>query len=91
MSTVPNVKINGNVVGMTPLTTRIKRSRRMHLVVTKDGYEDYNAVLQTRLDNWFWGNIIFGGFVGSTTDAASGTTHLLDPDHIHVQMGGKTK
>ena len=42
--------------------------------------------METRLDNWFWGNVIFGGIAGSTTDVASGTTHLLDPDHIHVQM-----
>jgi hypothetical protein len=58
----------------------------MHLVVSKPGYETYKAVMQTRLDNWFWGNIIIGGVLGSTTDLATGTTHLLDPSHIHIQM-----
>src|SRR5690606_22030974 len=41
---------------------------------------------QTKFDNWFWGNIIIGGVIGSTTDLVSGTTHLLDPDTIYVQM-----
>ena len=81
-----DVSINGNPVGTTPLTTRIKREKTMHLIVKKEGYENYQSVMQTRLDNWFWGNIIFGGLLGSTTDLASGTTHLLDPDHIHVQL-----
>ena len=85
------VVINGRKVGTTPLTTRIKRENSMHITVRKKGYEDHSAALLTRLDGWFFGNIIFGGFLGSTTDLASGSVHLLDPDHIHIQMVEKEK
>jgi len=86
-----DIRINGNSVGKTPTTVRIKREDRMHLIVTKSGYEDYNTTMETKLDPWFWGNIILGGVIGSTTDFALGSTHLLDPDTIHIQMYKKGK
>lgn len=80
------VIINGAIVGRTPITTRIKRQSKMHLIVQKDGYETYQASLQTRLDPWFWGNILIYGVIGSTTDFATGATHLLDPDSLYVEL-----
>ena len=80
------VIINGAIVGRTPLTTRLKRQSKMHLIVQKDGYESYQASLATKLDPWFWGNILLYGVIGSTTDFATGATHLLDPDSIYVEL-----
>jgi hypothetical protein len=81
------VFIDGVTLGRTPvINARIKRKDTSFLVVKKDGYKDYQQNLQTRLDGWFWGNIVLGGVIGSTTDSVSGTTHLLDPDTIFVQM-----
>lgn len=81
-----DVIINGTPVGKTPVTTRVKREKNVHITVRKEGYSDYNSVTETKLDPWFWGNIIIGGVFGSTTDLATGTTHLIEQDHMHIQM-----
>lgn len=80
------VMLNGVNLGRTPVTTRVKREKTSHLLVRKDGYKDYSLQVQTKLDPWFWGNIVIGGLVGSTTDSVTGSTHLIDPDTIFVQM-----
>lgn len=81
------VFIDGVTLGTTPLiNARIKRKDSSFLVVKKEGYKDYQQTLQTRFDNWFWGNLIIGGVVGSTTDLVSGTTHLLDPNTLYIQL-----
>ncbi len=82
-----DVTIDGVSLGRTPvMNARIKRKDSSFMMVKKEGYKDAQQVLNTRLDNWFWGNFIIGGFLGSTTDMASGTTHLLDPNTLFVQM-----
>ena len=81
-----DVIINGAVVGHTPITTRVKRQSKMHLIVQKDGYETYQASLFTKVDPWFWANIFIYGVLGSTTDYATGATHLLDPDNVYVEL-----
>lgn len=81
------VYVDGVTLGTTPLiNARIKRKDTSFLVVKKEGYKDYQQTLQTKFDNWFWGNIIIGGLVGSTTDLVSGTTHLLDPNTLFIQL-----
>jgi hypothetical protein len=80
------VMLNGVNLGRTPITTRVKREKSSHLLVRKEGYKDYSLQVQTKLDPWFWGNIVIGGLVGSTTDSVTGSTHLIDPDTIFVQM-----
>jgi hypothetical protein len=81
-----DVFIDGVNIGKTPLVNaRIKRKDTSFLVVKKEGYKEYQQTLLARLDGWFWGNILTYGF-GSTTDAAIGTTHLLDPDTLFIQM-----
>jgi hypothetical protein len=85
------VTIDGVNVGRTPLiNARIKRKDTSYLIVKKEGYRDYQQTLQTKLDPWFWGNIIIGGVLGSTTDTVAGTTHLLDPDTLFIQLEPST-
>ncbi len=81
------VFIDGNMIGNTPvLNARIKRKDTSLLTIKKEGYKEYQQTLQTKFDPWFWGNIIIGGVFGSATDFATGTTHLLDPDTLFVQL-----
>lgn len=40
------------------------------------------TVVQSRLHHWFWGNVIFGGLLGSTTDAATGSMWSYDESVI---------
>ncbi len=87
-SNVPGaeVMVNGNHVGNTPVTARVKRESKMHYIVTKEGYKPYQATMETKLDPWFWGNIIIGGVLGSTTDLGLGTTNKIDPDNLYVEL-----
>ncbi len=89
-----NVIVNGNSVGTTPVTARVKRESKMHYIVKKEGYEPYQATMETKMDPWFFGNIIIGGVLGSTTDFALGTTNKIDPDNLYVELvpaGSKVK
>ena len=42
------------------------------------------------MNGWFWGNILFGGFWGSTTDGVSGAIHEFSPDQYFVTLTPNT-
>lgn len=42
--------------------------------------------LDTTLDPWFWGNIVLGGFIGSTTDGLSGAVNQYSPAQFMVTL-----
>ncbi len=57
----------------TDITVNIKETRCNNASTT---------VMQSRLHPWFWGNLIFGGILGSTTDAATGSMWSYDESVI---------
>jgi hypothetical protein len=65
------VFINGAQVGVTPLTIQVKRSKTTVVMAKKDGYEEQQIPLQTKMNSYFWGNFITGGPLGTTIDYAS--------------------
>jgi hypothetical protein len=65
------VFINGVQVGVTPLTIQVKRSKTTVVMAKKDGYEEQQLPLQTKMNGYFWGNFVSGGVLGSTIDYAS--------------------
>lgn len=81
-----NVAINSVVVGQTPITLMVDRKQDHSVAFQKEGYKPETLALSTTLNGWFWGNIVFGGFLGSTTDAASGAMHEYAPDHYFVTL-----
>jgi hypothetical protein len=56
--------INGMQMGVTPLTIQVKRSKNTVIVAKKDGYEEQQMPLQTKVNTYFWGNILCGGVPG---------------------------
>ncbi len=69
--------INGQKV-MLPASVEISRSSDTLvriLPVDNPGYETTQLVItgKQELSAWFWGNIIFGGLLGSTTDVVTGS------------------
>jgi len=77
------VLINGAVVGTTPFTIVLDREDGTQLTVRKDGYETVSMELNTALNSSFWGNILIGGVIGSTTDSATGASREYVPG-IHM-------
>src|SRR5688572_32026754 len=67
--------INGMPMGVTPTTMTLKRSDydKATVIFKKEGHQDQQATIQTKVTGWFWGNVIFGGLLGSATDAITGS------------------
>jgi hypothetical protein len=87
------VTISGKIIGKTPLTTSLKKESGQSLLFEKDGYKPLSMELSTRLDNWFWGNILLGGVIGSTTDGMTGAVDEYSPNQYMVTLNpqGTTK
>ena len=80
------VIINGIPMGVTPATITLKKSEydNASVVFKKEGHQDQQANLHTKVTGWFWGNIISGGLLGSATDAISGAMWEYSPDKHFV-------
>ncbi|MCM2330801.1 MAG: hypothetical protein NDI70_05835 [Pseudomonas sagittaria] len=45
---------------------------------TKDGHEKATSVVDTSIDGWYWGNLLFGGLIGFfAVDPATGAMYKL--------------
>lgn len=71
------VYINGEYRGETPLVLNL-RQRNYTVEVKKDGYQPMVASTSTSLNPWVLGNIITGGFPGTTTDVVSSAAFKFD-------------
>src|SRR5688572_3274556 len=80
------VVINGISVGKTPLTIKYKKQKNVSVTVRQPGYRDHNFLVASDFQPWFFGNILIGGLIGSTTDGASGATVRYSPDHYYSTL-----
>lgn len=80
------VNIDGRIIGKTPTTVSLKKKAGQSLIFSKDGYKPLTMQLETRMDSWFWGNIVLGGFIGSTTDGISGAINEYSPSQYMVTL-----
>ena len=69
------VSINGRQIGKTPLIIEVDRDNQYTVTFEKEGYKTFSAAMETQTDGWFWGNILFGGLLGSTTDSQTGAMY----------------
>lgn len=80
------VMVDGTTLGKTPLTFPLKKDKYDSVTFTKDGYKTLILPMQNNLNGWFWGNIVIGGFIGSTTDSVSGAIHQYSPGQYMVSL-----
>lgn len=81
------VYINGGAVGKTPVTITAKRkSGTQSLRFTKEGHKDIEISLISNINPWFFGNILTGGLLGSTTDGLSGAAFRYEPNSYMVTL-----
>jgi len=80
------VTVTGRVIGKTPVTSRLDKKSGQSVVFSKDGYKPVTMELTTTLDPWFWGNIVLGGFIGSTTDGINGSVNEYSPSQYFVTL-----
>ena len=78
----------GNVIhsGTTPGSVTLKsgagyfKGETYTIAFRKEGFADQQTTLNSSLDGWYWGNIIFGGLIGMlAVDPATGAMYKL-PD-----------
>lgn len=77
---------NASVLGKTPLTVQLKKKASQTLTFEKEVYKAQTMELSTTLEGWFWGNIIIGGLLGSTTDGITGAVHEYSPSQYYVTL-----
>lgn len=80
------VIVAGRVIGKTPVSASVKRGKDTPITIEKEGYKTHTAELSTTLNGWFWGNILIGGLLGSTTDGATGAIHEYAPNKYFVTL-----
>jgi hypothetical protein len=80
------VMIDGRPVGKTPTMVSLEKKEDQTLSFSKEGYKPLSMKLETRMDGWFWGNIVCGGFLGSTTDGLSGAVDEYSPGQYLVTL-----
>jgi len=80
------VKVDGNELGRTPLTIKVVKKPNQTLTFVKEGYKPYSVPMTTKIDGWMWGNILFGGFFGTTTDSVTGAIHEYAPGEYIVTL-----
>ena len=81
-----DITVNGASVGQTPFAGSIKRGKSTSVNVKKSGYLAKTIILNTEVEPIFWGNIIFGGFLGSTTDLSTEAMYKYTPASINVDL-----
>lgn len=80
------IVVNGKTVGTTPYNGPIRRGADTTITVSKDGYVAKTITADTNIEPIFWGNIILGGFLGSTTDASTGSMYKYSPATLQIDL-----
>jgi hypothetical protein len=79
--------VNGKTLsGTTPYNGPIERKSGTTVTLQKEGYEAKTVTLTTEVESVFWGNIILGGGIGSTTDLASGAMYYYAPATLQIDL-----
>lgn len=81
-----DVLLDGNFVGTTPTSVKMRRKTDHLVTIQKDGYEARAVPVVKNVGGAVWGNIIAGGLVGWGVDAVSGAQYNLTPETIFARL-----
>ena len=81
-----DVLVGSETVGKTPFNGPIKRGSSTQVTVKKEGYYPRTVTLSTQTETAFWGNILIGGVLGSSTDSGTGAMHKYSPATIQIDL-----
>ena len=80
------VAVNGRVIGKTPTTIQLDKKKDQTVSFKLEGYKTQTRTLETKVNTWFMGNIVLGGFIGSTTDGITGGMHEYSPNQYYITL-----
>lgn len=82
------VRIDGKVVGQTPMSTKVKKSSVDSISIEKDGFRTETMAPEKRFDNVAFLNV-FWDF--STTDLITGAAYEYQPSNFHFKLKKDSK
>jgi hypothetical protein len=80
------VFINNLPAGRTPFLGAVERDSALRIRVQKTGYAPQFLVLNGAIRPIFWGNILIGGTIGSSTDMSTGAMYEYSPASYYVHL-----
>lgn len=80
------VFLNDKYEGRSPLTLRVDRKEDHRVRFELPGREPFEGTIESGLNGWVFGNILFGGPIGLIVDLVSGATAAPKPDEFDVQL-----
>jgi len=83
------IRIDGNEIGKTPLTIELYKKESQMLTFEKRGHQLVTMNMDTKINPAFWGNILIGGVIGSTTDVSTGAIYEYSPGQYVVTLDPK--
>ena len=82
------VRIDGKVVGQTPMSTKVRKSSVDSISIEKDGFKTETMAPEKRFDNVAFLNIFWDL---STTDLITGAAYEYQPSNFHYKLKKETK
>lgn len=80
------VFMNGQQLGVTPLTIDVPREKGVVFSFKKDGYNTASVVADTHLNPWFWGDVAAGSLLSTTIDTATDSSVKYSEDLYFVTL-----
>ncbi len=68
-----------------------KQLKSKTIEARKDGYTPKTHTLDTKIQGWFWGNILLGGIPGMAIDAATGKMMTFKDDFVDLTLNPVAK
>ncbi|MCH4822700.1 PEGA domain-containing protein [Gramella lutea] len=80
------VLINEVEIGKTPVEKDLKRNQEYQVLIKLDGYKTYKTTLSKKFNEWYIGNIVFGGIIGLVVDPITGAMYKLTPNELTSRL-----
>ena len=71
---------------VAPCKMSLKRRHDIRIDVSKAGYKPTYVLVQSKTGGAVVGNLLLGGLVGGVVDSANGSTNILSPRPLKVQL-----
>ncbi len=81
------VTVDGRPIGKTPISAQLDRKSKDQVVtIEKEGYKPTTFQLKSTVNGWFFGNLVFGGLFGMSTDSSTGALYAYSQDMFNFAL-----